>query len=128
VRALPADAQLSLDGGRPVQGRLQRDVSDDAASHTLLVTADGFQEQMISFGAEDALPSQVTLKRLPDSAAQRTAHPRRGGGHGAVSTGRTPGPTAVPDEPMVPAAAPAARADAPAAAPRRGANNSLILK
>jgi hypothetical protein len=131
VRALPAEAQLSLDGGRPVQGRLQRDVSDDAASHTLLVTADGFQEQMISFGAEDALPSQVTLKRLPDSAAQHTPHPRRGGGHAAISPGRASGPTAVPDEPLVPAAAPAApaaRGDAPSAAPRRGANNSLILK
>jgi eukaryotic-like serine/threonine-protein kinase len=130
VRALPAQAQLSLDGGRPVQGRLQRDVSDDAASHTLLVTADGFQEQMISFGAEDALPSQVTLKRLPDSAAQRP-HPRRAGGHAAISTGRAAGPAAVPDEPLVPAAAPAApaaRSDAPPAAPRRGANNSLILK
>jgi hypothetical protein len=131
VRALPAEAQLSLDGGRPVQGRLQRDVSDDAASHTLLVTADGFQEQMISFGADDALPSQVTLKRLPDSPAQRAPHPRRGGGHAVISTGRAAGPMAVPDDPLVPAAAPAApaaRSDTPPAAPRRGANNSLILK
>ncbi len=128
VRALPAEAQLSLDGGRPVQGRLQRDVSDDAAMHTLHVTADGYQEQMISFEAGDPLPSQVTLKRLPDTAAaERTAHPRRGGGHAAISTGRAPGPTAVPDEPLVPATAPVAPA-APAAAPRRGANNSLILK
>jgi hypothetical protein len=123
VRALPAEAQLSLDGGRPVQGRLQRDVSDEAAMHTLHVTADGYQEQMISFEAGDPLPSQVTLKRLPDTAAERTAHPRRGGGHAAISTARAPGPTAVPDEPLVPAAAPVAPA-----APRRGANNSLILK
>jgi len=121
VRALPADAELSLDGGRPVRGRLQRDVSDDAAMHTVHVTADGFQEQMISFDAQDPLPSQVTLKRLPDSAAaQRTAHPRRGAGHDAASTGRAPGPTAVPDLPLAPAAVPAA--------PRRGANNALILK
>jgi hypothetical protein len=87
---------------------------------------------MISFDAQDALPSQVTLKRLPDSAsAQRTAHPRRSGGHGASSTERTPGPTAVPDEPVVRAAAPvtpATSGGAPPAAPRRGANNSLILK
>jgi tRNA A-37 threonylcarbamoyl transferase component Bud32 len=126
VRALPADAMLSLDGGRPVQGRLQRDVSDDAATHTVHVTADGFQEQMISFEAGDPLPSQVTLKRLPESAAaQRTAHSRKGGAHGAaISTGHAPGPIAVPD---VPAAAPASPA-APATAPRRGANNSLILK
>jgi hypothetical protein len=100
---------------------LQRDVSDDAAMHTVHVTADGFQEQMISFDAQDPLPSQVTLKRLPDSAAaQRTAHPRRGAGHDAASTGRAPGPTAVPDLPLAPAAVPAA--------PRRGANNALILK
>ena len=117
----------------PVRGRLQRDVSDDAAMHTLHVTADGFQEQMISFEAHDALPSQVSLKRLPDSeAAQRTAHSRRSGGHGPVSAGHTaPGPTAVPDEPLVRTAAPAAPGavgDTPAAAPRRGANNSLILK
>ena len=132
VRALPAEAQLSLDGGPPVRGRMQRDVSDDAAMHTLHVTADGFQEQMISFEAHDALPSQVTLQRLPDSAsAQRSGHPRRGSGHGATSTGRTQGPTAVPDEPLVRAAAPVAPAaggDAPLTAPRRGANNSLILK
>jgi tRNA A-37 threonylcarbamoyl transferase component Bud32 len=125
VRALPAEALISLDGGRPVQGRMQRDVSDDAAMHTLHVTADGFQEQMISFEAGDPLPSQVTLKRrLPESAAaQRTAHPRRGGAHGEISTGHAPGPTAVPDEPLVPPPAPS-----PPATPRRGANNSLILK
>jgi serine/threonine-protein kinase len=132
VRALPAEAQLSLDGGRPIRGRLQRDVSDDAAMHTLLVTADGFQEQMINFDSQDPLPSQVTLKRLPDSAAaQRTAHPRRSDGHAAVTTGRASGPTAVPDVPLAPTAAPAApaaRGDAPSPAPRRGANNSLILK
>jgi hypothetical protein len=87
---------------------------------------------MITFDAQDPLPSQVTLKRLPDSAAaQRTGHPRRGGGHGAVTAGRAAGPTAVPDEPLAPAAAsaaPAAQGGAQPAAPRRGANNSLILK
>jgi len=135
---VPAQAQIVLDDGRPNIGRLNASLAADEVIHTLHISADGYADQTITFGADSAPPALVTLVRLPGKLpaarppqATHPTRPRRGGPRGAgVATAAMDSAAPVIDDPPPAPAAPAptpAPSDAPPA-PRRGANNALILK
>ncbi|HET6150004.1 MAG TPA: serine/threonine-protein kinase [Polyangia bacterium] len=136
VRVVPPHAQIVLDDGRPNVGRLNASMAADEVPHTLHISADGYADQTITFGADDTPPALVTLARLRgDPRAARpplAAHPpraRRGGARGAGVAAAAAGSEApVIDEPPPAPAAPAAEPSNAPPAPRRGANNALILK
>jgi len=138
VRVVPAHAQIVLDDGRPNIGRLNASMAADEAIHTLHASADGYADQTITFGADSAPPALITLARLRGKApaarpplAAQPARPRRSGARGAglTAAGGDSAAPVVDEAPAAPAPAPApaAPSDAPPA-PRRGANNALILK
>ena len=140
VRVAPPQGNIVLDDGHPVTGRLRATLAADEVIHTLRVTAEGFADQTITFGADEAPPALVTLAKLratpPPARPPVAARPVRAR-HGAA---RAPGATAaagddpaplIDDPPAPPPASfsPASpAAPTPPPAPRRGANNALILK
>jgi serine/threonine protein kinase len=64
IRAVPADAEIVLDGRQPLVGRLQIVLPLAGASHELRVSAPGYRAKTISFGGEQAPPKEIRLDRV----------------------------------------------------------------
>jgi len=67
VTAVPAKAELELDGERVGRGRLRRSLPVDHEKHVLRVTADGFEPRVLEF-TDRPPPARVVLVALPPSA------------------------------------------------------------
>jgi tRNA A-37 threonylcarbamoyl transferase component Bud32 len=145
VRAFPETAEIVVDDGRPVRGRLRLTLPVDGASHRLRVWADGYVEQTIVFGADEDLPGEIRLDRqqsqesirepTPEAKAEakpgnKIARPARAHGSAARAGAAARAAAAAEEAPATPAssAAPAAAPSDVSTAPRRGANNALIIK
>jgi hypothetical protein len=155
---VPADAELTLDDRPSVQGHLDLVLPHDGSSHRLRVSAPGFVSKVIYFRADEPPPPEIELERAPSGGRPPRARPRPAADATSQAPGEPhPGTARSPSKPARPAgfASPGAHARGPgnpavavtpgssgadraseavvgapdvAPTPRRGANNSLIIK
>jgi len=130
MTAVPPSARFTLDGQPAGSGTLTRELAKDGTSHTLEVSADGFETQRITF--TDAAPREREVRLLARSeepAAQAVAEVQAG----AASEPRVRRPASAARKPAAPAATPSA-SESPEAAPARegarrtvGSNDAPVL-
>jgi eukaryotic-like serine/threonine-protein kinase len=64
IEALPSTALIELDGARAGVGRIQKELARDGSEHELVVSADGFEKQIVRF-RDAPPPSRVELRASP---------------------------------------------------------------